>query len=507
MAETMTPTQQPLTPQQTDDLKDLVTQIGKSVALGLVPFLGQAIDIYDTAWAAYDLYGTRGAPSERQEAAYFDIAMALIGWIPGPGDAIKKTLKTVNKDPQRYAPLLLDAVRQALYAAGYKVDPHQFLLDSISAGKVRELLDNARAVVQGSSVYAGSPPAVQTAMLGGLDTAAHSLPLLVGVVERKVAKWLKLAPKSTTQAAQATQAKAKGPDHGRAHDPAHKPPPHQQGKDAAVGRDGKPNAASAQRGTVNAAQIGQASLNQLQEGLGEHVADYHCHHDLKWGRQHSGPPQHDRGQTASAKLSDGGLLRQLGITPQARGVGIDAVWHPATHHKPYAIAEYKARAVPMTANGMRGLLVSESAQDKTLQPAKRKERAGYRRSQKTGPPNMPQPTPLPQSVPKMSHLWIAQRVKKVAGLTSTVIDNLEDQKSYTRHVVLVVTSVGAGLTHSLQIAEGQIDETKHASHAVGVSVYGESERVFTEAASQTQTEKPETRETSSTAKGKSKKGK
>lgn len=483
-----------LTPQQVDDLQDLVTQIDTSIALGLVPFVGQAIDIYDTAWAAYDLYDTRNAADEHKEAAYFDIAMALLGWIPGPGDAIKKTLKTVNKSPQRFAPLLLDAVRQALYAAGYKVDPYQFLMNSISEGKMHELVTNAKKVVQGSNVYQRSPAAVQLAMIGGIDLAVSSLPLLVGVVERKVKKWLTHGPRSTASRPGHEASGESHPAPGQSQpaarkDTAQKPPPHQQGNaDAHVGKDGKPNPVRAQRGTMNPSQIGQAAFNQLQEILGEHVADYHCHNELGWGKKHGSQAQHDKGEVSPAKLSDGQKLRQLRLAPEIRGVGIDAVWHSKSP-KPYAIAEYKARAVPMTANGVRELLKKkEAAQDKNLQPAKRKERSTYRRSQKPGPSTLPQPTPLPQGVPKMSHLWIEQRVKKVRGLKSTVIDDLEDPKNYARHVVLVVTTIGDGLTHSQQMLGGQMDESKHASHATGVMVFGESDRVFTEVP--TETEKP-----------------
>lgn len=271
-------------------------------------------------------------------------------------------------------------------------------------------------------------------------------------------------------------------------DTAQQPPPHQQGNaDAHVGKNGKPNPVPAQRGTMNSSQIGQAAFNQLQESLGEHVADYHCHNDLGWGARHGSRARHDNGELSAAKLSDGQKLRQLGLTPEIRGVGIDAVWHPKSP-KPYAITEYKARAVPMTANGMRGLLVSEAAQDKTQQPVKRKERSTYRRSQKPGPSTLPQPATLPQGVPKMSHLWITQRIKSVKGLADTIVEQLRNRDLYMRLVVVVITTVGDGLVHSQQMLGGQMDEDKHASHAGGVTVYGESDRVFTEVS--TETEKP-----------------
>lgn len=327
--------------------------------------------------------------------------------------------------------------------------------------------------------------------MGGIDLAVSSLPLLVGVVERKVKKWLTHGPRSTARRPghEASGEGRRAPGRSRPiarKDTAQRPPPHQQGNaDAHVGKNGKPNPVRAQRGTMNPSQIGQAAVNQLQESLGEHVADYHCHNELGWGRKHGSHAKHDKGDVSPAKLSDGQKLRQLGLAPEIRGVGIDAVWHSKSP-KPYAIAEYKARAVPMTANGVRELLKKkEAAQDKNLQPAKRKERSIYRRSQKPGPSTLPQPTPLPQDVPKMSHKWIEQRIDSVRNLASPMGVDLKKQlkrpENYARQVVLVVTTIGDGKTHSQQMIEGQMDEAKHALHAAGVSVYGETDRVFTEA--------------------------
>ena len=82
----------------------------------------------------------------------------------------------------------------------------------------------------------------------------------------------------------------------------------------------------------------------------------------------------------------------------------------------------------------------------------------------------------------MSHLWIKQRIKDVKGLDKNVGKDLQKHDLYMRQVVIFVSTIGDGLAHSQQMIGGQMDERKHDLHAAGVSVYGESDRVFTEAA-------------------------
>lgn len=158
----------------TADLEEFLAEVGKSVALGLIPALGQAIDIYDTAYAAYDLYRASENDPQAREEALFNIGMAAIGWIPGPGDGIKHTLKTVNRNPEKFAPILLDAVRYALYKAGYKVDPYTFLMETIAAEKIQALIDGAKNDVLNSSIYQRCPSWIQQGMLLGMNLALEN---------------------------------------------------------------------------------------------------------------------------------------------------------------------------------------------------------------------------------------------------------------------------------------------------------------------------------------------
>ncbi|KPY88673.1 hypothetical protein ALO36_04251, partial [Pseudomonas syringae pv. tomato] len=50
---------------------------------------------------------------------------AVIGWIPGPDDGLKKSLRIVNKDPERYAPVLFDLLRFVLQECGIKTSPEE----------------------------------------------------------------------------------------------------------------------------------------------------------------------------------------------------------------------------------------------------------------------------------------------------------------------------------------------------------------------------------------------
>ncbi|ATE59549.1 hypothetical protein [Thauera sinica] len=450
------------------DLEDFLGDVGKAVALGMLPFLGQAIDIYDTAYAAYDLYQNKDGSAEQREEACFGVVMAAVGWIPGPGDGIKKTLKTINRDPERYAPLLLDAVRYVLYQSGYKVDPYAFLMDSIDAERIRSLIEGARSDIAKSEFFSQCPALVQEGMLRGLNLTMANIPVIVGVVERRVKRWLKVVPKNTAAVTKQT-----------AHPAPKQPPGQQQGRrEGEVGTHGQAHGLSAFNGTANAAEIATANLNQRQESIGEHVGDYHCQDELGWGRQTA---QHDIG-TGSAKLTDGARLMRLQHQIKARGRGIDAIWRTG-RARPYAVVEYKTRSVPLSESGMRRLLVAESAQNKSLQPAKRAEQREYRKQVKGGNARAVSPEALPKNVPKMSHLWIRQRVESDKKLGRHQKQELKEIENYTRHVIQVSTASGDGKVHREELDQAleekrEVTDSKHTAHRAGIDNFT---NVFTEA--------------------------
>lgn len=454
----------------THDMEDLMTEVGKSVAIGLLPFVGQAIDIYDTAYAAYDIYNSQDAKGEQRDEAYFNMAMAAIGWIPGPGDGIKKTLKTINKNPQKYAPLLLDAVRQALYSAGYKVDPYQFLMDSIDAGRIRAIINGAKSDIAGSSIYQRCPAMVQTSMMAGMGMASQSVPMMVGVVERKVKTWLKLTPRNTAVTHQ-IDSKAKSP------------PPKQQGSKGEAGTQGAINPTTANTEGSNTTEIAMANINQKQESVGEHIADFYCHDHLMWGANKGSTAKHDKHDKTSAKLTDGYHLNQLSTDIKARGVGIDAIWKTGTTPS-YAVTEYKTRSMFMSANAIKNLLVSEAAQEVSQKTQYRKASKQHRKIQKIGPPPTAHPAKPDSDVPKMSHKWIQDRVEMKIDLNGSDKRALEIKSNYSRHVIHVVTSSGAGKIHREELEAAfnasprrQVDENKHTEHTNDVHNYM---NVFTE---------------------------
>jgi hypothetical protein len=303
--------------------------------------------------------------------------------------------------------------------------------------------------------------------------------MVVGVVERKVVKWLKSSPKSTGKGTPAHSKKTeKEEDTKPINDPQT-----QHGNDK-VGQDGKSRLAQVANGTETAAEIVVSHISQSQEGLGEHVADYYCLHSLaaKDHLQH-----HDTGGRSSVKLSDFGKLTQLVKNFKARGRGIDAIWKTKGATK-YAITEYKTRETGLSAAAMYGLLISESAQDADAQPAHRKRVSEHKKANKqaakTGVPHGLSKPELKSSVPKMSHKWIKDRIAKVQGLDRTDKDALARPQSYSRHVIQVVTSKGDGKAHKEELqasiaAKRPIDASKHTSHLAGIDNF---ENIFTEVA-------------------------
>lgn len=80
-------------------------QIGMAVLeviLGMIPGVGQAIDIKDTAVSLYDILvqGKRGVED------FIGLIGALAGWVPGVGDAIKSVGKVAMKGADFLVPLL-----------------------------------------------------------------------------------------------------------------------------------------------------------------------------------------------------------------------------------------------------------------------------------------------------------------------------------------------------------------------------------------------------------------
>lgn len=324
--------------------QEAAVELAKGIALGAVPFLGQAIDAYDTIESAIVLYNAES--TDGKEDAQFDLLMAVIGWIPGPGDGLKKSLRIVNKDPQRYAPVLFDLLRFVLQECGIKTSPEELLKQIFNAGKLRGELDEIITGVKGSSTFQSLPNWAKTSVVTVLASSRDNMPAMVGIVEKRLVKWKGMQRNSSAAGSGSSHPK-------RAEKPAN--------KDSSVAAKGTDGASGTHSNQVEASKMGlQAPSSILNEGLGvsgEHIADYICAVEFGWGKDWDG---HDKGADGKwlegepsasklGKLSAGGSPKASHVlyklTDGANGTGIDAVWraNPANNEgKKFAIVEAKA---------------------------------------------------------------------------------------------------------------------------------------------------------------------
>ena len=254
--------------------KEAAVELGKGIALGLVPVLGQVIDAYDTIESSLTLHQSK--PGEDKENAQFDFLLALIGWVPGPRDGVKKSLRMVNRDPQRFAPVLFDLLRYVLQECGVETSPEALLDELFNAGKLKTQIEEIKKGVQDSSAFQTLPDTVKTKVMSTLNSAAANMPLLVGVVEKRLKKWKPLQRNSSSRGT--TQGRAKAP-----------PPKAQDGQVAKNG-DARPVQSHA-RDTANgtlAVQPLEALSNEMVGISGEHIADYICAYEFKWGEDWEG---------------------------------------------------------------------------------------------------------------------------------------------------------------------------------------------------------------------------
>ncbi len=329
---------------RSDAYQEAAVELAKGIALGAVPFLGQAIDAYDTIESSIVLYNSESTSGK--EDAQFDLLMAIIGWIPGPGDGLKKSMRIVNKDPERYAPVLFDLLRFVLQECGIKTSPEELLKQVFDAGKLRGELDDIITGVKGSSTFQGLPNWAKTSVVTVLAASRDNMPAIVGVVEKRLVKWKGMQRNSSAASSGSSHPK-------RVEKPA--------SKDTTVAAQGNENASGTHSNQVEASRVGlQAPSSILNEGLGvsgEHIADYICAVEFGWGKDWDG---HDKGSDGKwleglpsgskmGKLSAGGSPKAKHVlyklTDGANGTGIDAIWraNPSNNEgKKFAIVEAKA---------------------------------------------------------------------------------------------------------------------------------------------------------------------
>lgn len=404
--------------------------------IGCVPVLGQIVDARDIIKGLTEVTGASRSP-----LAWFNLVTALIGVVPGGGDAVKRSLRAVKSGAMR-PDELLDMIRRH-----YTGDPEKLLREALDVSKLRKTLDEILA----------NPHLTQR--LGGeirqsIEAIRAHLAKHLDAIDKEVDDWLAKGRKTSADTPPPVK-----PDAGT---PAHKP--QTQARDGSGNRKDEHNRVSID--SPNAATQRTRRFKQLASRelglLGEHLADYHCQQVKGWGRHAA----HDESRINPAKLNDGGRMMQLWPI-RLRGRGIDAVWK-RDGHKPYAIIEAKASHNPArTLNSLLG-----DAGDKT-EAGGRTGGGNIRRRSGSGGQGASGPDSQRQKngrVMQMSHAWIRARLQSAIGATSPDWPLLRDRRErvYTRHVLFF--SIPHAAAHAealiLHAAQRPVEANMHAAHEV-----------------------------------------
>ncbi|WP_311971590.1 hypothetical protein [Pseudomonas baltica] len=115
-----------------------------------------------------------------------------MGWIPGHSDGVKKSLRLVNRDPQRFAPVLFDLLRFILTECGIKTSPGMLLKQMFDASALAAEIDAVITGVKGSSTFRALPNWTKIAVTTVLADARDNMPKMMGVVEKRLLKWKKV---------------------------------------------------------------------------------------------------------------------------------------------------------------------------------------------------------------------------------------------------------------------------------------------------------------------------
>ncbi|WP_163001124.1 hypothetical protein [Pseudomonas viridiflava] len=468
---------------RSDAYQEAAVELAKGIALGAVPFLGQAIDAYDTIESSIVLCNAESTGGK--EDAQFDLLMAIIGWIPGPGDGLKKSLRIVNKDPQRYAPVLFDLLRFVLQECGIKTSPEELLKQVFNAGKLTAELDEIITGVKGSSTFQSLPNWAKTSVVTVLAASRDNMPAIVGIVEKRLVKWKGMQRNSSGAATGSSK-------------PAHVKKP--AAKDSTVATQGNDGASGTASEKSDRTKIGISSIHDItNEGLGvsgEHIADYMCAEKLGWGKNWD---SHDNGIVGKwlkgrpnaetlGKISKGGSSKLWNVlyklTDAPNGTGIDAVWRASTEtngHKKFAIVEAKASrhedapkfmrkkgntrkpsiVSKLGINGPDASTLLEPIEDETANSGK-KSGTSMKSGKRTTHPTQSKPKPTVSGkvvIVQMSTEWISKNIRKA------VPDNLVDDVlfSYSRHLFYTPLYLASAEQHARARFESS-DESTHAEH-------------------------------------------
>lgn len=341
MTDTVTVDGEALGHDNESDLVAMVEEIGTAVVTGMVPLLAQAINIYDTIESMLTLHRSQGAEAENE--AKFDLVLALVGWIPGAGGGVKKTIRIVNKNPQRYAPILFDVLRMVCAKLGIQTSPESLLDKLFDAAGLKAILGTVQSSVEKSWAYEQMPSEGQMALSSTMTMVRASLPAMLTLVLMKLLHWKKMQRNTAARSVGSRKRNPAAPKPAPAH--------------PETGKKGTDDAHRVPHNSSVNAVVGTAPLttitNEVTGILGEHITDYFLYNDFGWGK---GWSSHDMGlsgtwaekpgQRFPGKLNEGTKLNPL-LAVKAHGVGIDGVWKvqigdPHNDGKPYAVVESKA---------------------------------------------------------------------------------------------------------------------------------------------------------------------
>ena len=278
--------------------------------IGCVPVLGQLVDARDIIKAIIILSANPASP-----AGWFDLITALIGLVPGGGDAVKMSLKSVKKGA-----LPMDSILDGIRKLG-KGDPEQLIRKCLDFNALQKNLD--KILTNPQVLNQLSPQARKN-----VDQIRRNLGKQLQEFKKEVDGWLIKSRKTSADANASSKTQTTKP----------KSPSNGSGNTNNTNR-GKTN-------TSNNSSIAQKTINQLSDKLkgilGEHMADYYCQDIKGWGKKAS----HDKSNAINQnKLNDSGEMVQL-ISLKSRGRGIDGVWKTNGSPKKYAIIEAKCSQSP-----------------------------------------------------------------------------------------------------------------------------------------------------------------
>lgn len=376
--------------------------------IGCIPVLGQLVDARDIIKGLIEVSAAPASP-----AAWFNLITALIGLIPGGGDAAKRSMRAV-KSGAVHTDELLDMIRRL-----YKGDPEKLLKDVLDVSKLRKQLDQ---ILSNPKLRAHLGPEASKR----LDAIQSNLNKQFDAFKKEIDDWLTKGRRTSAQGGTSTKASTGTP-------PAK---PNTQAKSGVQAKTKQGDAASAN--TPNAATQRTTRFKSLTQKvlgvLGEHMADYHCQDVKGWGVK----VRHDSGDKNAAKLNDSGRLVQLWPCVP-RGRGIDAVWATPGGKKPYAVIEAKASYAPT--KSLHALLgeagdKNDSSSSATSPAGKRGGRSGSKGRSASETPSIRQTN---GKVTQMGHAWIqnSNRLAKALGASSKDLAEIRDrgERAYSRHVL------------------------------------------------------------------------